>query len=167
MIHVAILLKPYLDLILQGKKTVESRLTKDARDPFENIEPGERIYFKQSSGPFMATAIADHVLFESNLTPKRINEIRRDYNDQICGETSYWNWKRGSRYCTLIWLRDVSGAKIAKATPRGDAPVFLRVEGASTNNIQVTDTDLSRVQQVLVTSAEVNRHAVVVKAATR
>lgn len=108
MIHVAVLLKPYLDLILQGKKTVECRLTKDARDPFENIEAGERIYFKLSAGPFAATAIADHVMFESNLSPRRINEIRRDYNDLICGDMTYWNWKRDANYCTLIWLKDVA-----------------------------------------------------------
>ncbi len=108
MIHVAVLLKPYHDLILRGQKTVECRLTKDARDPFENVEPGDRIYFKISSGPFAATAIVDHVLFESNLTPRRVNEIRRDYNDQICGEPKFWNWKRDARFCTLIWLKDIA-----------------------------------------------------------
>jgi ASC-1-like (ASCH) protein len=108
MIHIAVLLQPYLDLILQGKKTVECRLTKDARDPFENIEAGERIYFKLSAGRFAAAAIADHVMFESNLTPKRVNELRRDYNDLICGDATYWNWKRTARYCTLIWLKEVT-----------------------------------------------------------
>lgn len=108
MIHVAVLLKPYMDLILQGKKTVECRLTKDARDPFENIEAGERIYFKLSAGPYAAMAIAEHVMFESNLTPARVNEIRRDYNDLIGGDATYWAWKRDAKYCTLIWLKDVA-----------------------------------------------------------
>jgi ASC-1-like (ASCH) protein len=108
MIHIAVLLKPYLDLLLAGKKTVECRLTKDARDPYENIEPGERIYFKQSSGPFAATATVEHVMFENNLLPKRVKELQRDYNDLICGEQAYWDWKRESRYCTLIWLKDVA-----------------------------------------------------------
>lgn len=107
MLHIAVLLKPYLDLILAGKKTVECRLTVQARDPYERIEPGERIYFKQSAGPYGATAIAEEVLFENDLTPQRVNAIRRDYNDLICGDSAFWNYKRNSKFCTLVWLKDV------------------------------------------------------------
>lgn len=107
MIHIAVLLRPYLDLLLTGEKTVECRLTVQARDPFERIEPGERIYFKQSAGPFAATALAEHVLFEDDLTPRRVNEIKRDYNHLIHGEDAFWKFKRNSRFCTLVWLRDV------------------------------------------------------------
>ncbi len=107
LIHIAVLLRPYLDLILSGEKTVECRLTKQARDPFENVEPGERIYFKESAGDFEATAIVEHVLYEQGLTPRRVNEIKRDYNHVICGESRFWQWKRDSRYCTLVWLKDV------------------------------------------------------------
>jgi ASC-1-like (ASCH) protein len=144
MIHVAVLLKPYLDLILQGKKTVECRLTKDARDPFENVEAGERIYFKLSAGPFVATAIVEHVMFESSLTPTRVSEIRRDYNDLICGDATYWTWKRTARYCTLIWLKDVApidnGPKIrplqgvAWLTLEED-PAWRRVEPARVQHL--------------------------------
>lgn len=107
MIHVAVLLKPYLDLILSGEKTVECRMTRQARAPFESVEPGERIYLKQSAGPYRAMAIADHVLCEANLTPARLREIKRDYNDLIRGDDAVWDPKRDSRFITLIWLRDV------------------------------------------------------------
>lgn len=107
MIHVAVLMKPYLELVLAGTKTVECRLTKDARDPFENIERGDVIYFKQSAGPYGAMAVVDLVMCERNLTPKRISELRRDYNHLIHGEPKYWEWKRDAKYCTLIWLKDV------------------------------------------------------------
>lgn len=107
MIHIAVLMKQYMDLVLEGAKTVECRLTRQARAPYDAIEAGERIYFKQSAGPYRATAIADHVLFESELTPKRVGRIRRDYNDLLLGDDSFWRWKRDSRFCTLIWLKDV------------------------------------------------------------
>ena len=42
MIHVAIMMKRYLDLVLDGTKTVECRLTRQARAPYEAIEPGEK-----------------------------------------------------------------------------------------------------------------------------
>ncbi|TVQ53756.1 MAG: ASCH domain-containing protein [Phycisphaerales bacterium] len=108
MIHIAVLLKPYLDLILNGQKTIECRLTRQARPPFEKIEPGERLYLKQSAGPYRATAVADHVLCEGGLTPKRIRQIVRDYNEWICGPPEWF--RERAQYCrfiTLIWLRDV------------------------------------------------------------
>lgn len=123
MVHVAVLLKPYLDMILSGKKTVECRLTRQARDPFENIEPGERIYFKQSAGPYAATAVAEHVIFENDLTPKRVSEIKRDYNDLICGDAAFWNWKRDSKFCTLVWLRDVQ--------PTDNGPAIRPLQGVA------------------------------------
>lgn len=107
MIHIAILLRPYLDLILRGEKTIELRLTITNRAPFQAIEPGERLYFKQSAGPFRATAVADHALFVDDLTPGRIQTIKRDYNHAICGEGEFWRLKREAKYATLIWLRDV------------------------------------------------------------
>ena len=108
MVHIAVLLKPYLDLIIAGRKTIECRLTMQARDPYERIEAGERIYFKQSAGPYGATAVVEHVIFEDRLSPKRVLEIKRDYNEQICGDQAFWNYKRNSGFCTLIWLKDVA-----------------------------------------------------------
>lgn len=107
MIHIAVLLKPYLELILAGHKRVECRLTRQARNPFGRIEIGQRIYFKQSTGPYGATAIAEHIIFEDNLTPKRVKQIRRDNNDLICGDAAFWNSKRHSSFATLIWLTDI------------------------------------------------------------
>lgn len=107
MIHVAVLLKLYLDAVLDGRKTVECRLTIQPRVPYDAIEQGERIYFKQSSGPYRATARAEHVIFENDLTPKRIRQLQRDYNDLVCGDSRFWKAKRNSRFATFIWLKDV------------------------------------------------------------
>ena len=100
-------MKAYLDMVLAGTKTVECRLTRDARDPYERIEPGERIYFKQSAGPYRAMAVAEHVLFEAELTPRRVEQLKRDYNELISGEAAFWRSKRDARFATLIWLSAV------------------------------------------------------------
>ena len=107
MIHVAILLKPYLELILDGRKTVELRLTRTRRVPFRAIEPGDRIYLKQSGGPFRATAIVRRVDFHDDLTPRRIQALQREFNHAIRGGADYWRSKRDARYATLVWLADV------------------------------------------------------------
>lgn len=100
-------MRPYLQMILDGAKTVECRLMMQARAPFDGIEPGERVYFKQSAGPYRATALVEEVLFEDGLTPKRVRELKRDYNDLIGGDESFWRMKRNSNFATLTWLTDV------------------------------------------------------------
>jgi len=152
MIHIAVLLKPYLDLVLDGTKTIESRLTRQACDPFEAVEVGETIYFKQSAGPYRAMAIAEHVLFERDLTPERVDQLYLQYNDHICGELRYWKSKRTANFCTLIWLRDVQptheGPMIPPLQGRGwcvldEEPAWRRRDtGEKSFSISITDGNL-------------------------
>lgn len=121
--HVAILWPQYIRLILSGKKTVESRLTITSRPPYRAIEPGDRIYFKASSGPFMATAVAAKVEFHEGLTPDKIDALRKRHNDAVCGDAEFWERKRGSRYATFIKLRDV------KPIADADAPKIMPSRG--------------------------------------
>jgi ASC-1-like (ASCH) protein len=168
MIHVAVLLKQYLDLVLSGRKTVECRLTRQARDPYERIEAGERIYFKQSSGPYGATAVVDHVIFEEGLTPKRVQEIRRDYNDEICGEPAFWNAKRQSSFCSLVWLKDVqaidNGPKIRPLQGVAwlcleEEPAWRRVE---TDQSKTLAKSLARSFSIEVTTGNIRNNSLYV-----
>ena len=105
--HVAILKKPYIRLILEGRKTVESRLTKTNRPPFGMIQPNDRIYLKCSAGPYMAVAVAGAIDSHDQLTPRKIQAVRRKYDKTVCGHDEYWASKRDSRYATFIELLKV------------------------------------------------------------
>ena len=107
MIHVAILIPGYIDAILDGRKTIESRLTKTAQPPFGKIKAGQRLYLKASGGPFMATAVAGGVQSFDGLTPGGIDKLREQHNDRICGDDAFWQAKRDSRFATLIELTEV------------------------------------------------------------
>lgn len=107
MIHVAILKPGYLRAILDGTKTIESRLTKTMQPPHGKVQPGERLFLKASGGPFMATALAGKVLSHQDLTPRGIDKMRRKYNKPIGGDEAYWEMKRESRFATLIELNEV------------------------------------------------------------
>jgi len=117
-VHVAILSKQYLQMILDGSKTVESRLTKTARSPYRGIQPGQQIFFKCSSGPFMATATVKAVQFHDNLTPAKITTIHRRLNDRIGANLDYWQRKRHSRYATFITLGNVHPIAVGPTMPR-------------------------------------------------
>ena len=112
MIHVAILKPGYLHAILEGRKTIESRLTKTKQPPFGLVEAGERIFLKVSSGPFMATAIAGEVQSIEILQATDLKRLHKRYNKAICGDDAYWALKKNSRFATLIELNEVEPIEV-------------------------------------------------------
>jgi len=106
--HLVILKKPYLDDILQGKKSIESRFTRTKRYFLGRVRPGDRLFLKLSSGPVCALATVGEVKSFENLTPAKICQIERSYNCYIGGNSGYWQSKMNCRFGLLVWLK---GAK--------------------------------------------------------
>lgn len=105
--HLAVIHRRYLDAILTGDKTVESRLSKTRCAPYERVEPGDHVFFKQSSGPMRARATVASVEYHEDLTPAAVSRLARAHNGTVRGEREYWRQKRDARYATLIWLEEV------------------------------------------------------------
>ncbi len=105
--HLVILKKPYLDAILAGRKTVESRFIKTRHCPFGRVSAGDRLFLKVSSGPVCATAIVAAAENFENLTPRQIAAIREKHNRQICGSDEYWQNIAHCSFGILAWLKDV------------------------------------------------------------
>jgi len=132
-------------MILDGRKTVESRLTVRPLAPFGQIEPGERIYFKVTSGPYMATAVADHVEQCDSLTPAIVQQLCERYNDAVCGELAYWQAKASAKYATFVKLRDVEPCSRGPAIPKSQGLAWFVVPSVPTPTraatIEATLTD--------------------------
>ncbi|MBN1788755.1 MAG: hypothetical protein JW806_10245 [Sedimentisphaerales bacterium] len=105
--HLVILKKLYLDKILDGSKTVELRLTRSKCAPFDFVSTGDRLFFKQSSGPVCAVGRVRGVKQFCGLNPSKIAEMKREYNHLICGADDYWESKSDSRFATLVWLENI------------------------------------------------------------
>ena len=105
--HLVILKKPYLDLILGGRKTIELRLTRARRPPGPRALPGDRLFLKASGGPVCAVATAAEVRYYEDLTPERVAGIRQEYNEQIQGGDAVWQSMMDCRSGFLVWLRGV------------------------------------------------------------
>lgn len=116
--HVAILRREYLNLILDGTKTIESRFSRNAVPPFGLVSPGDLIHFKVSAGPFLATATASHVTSHSNLTPPKLDKLRQRYNTRICAPNDYWLSKQNTRYATLIHLTNITPTNTGPDYPK-------------------------------------------------
>ncbi len=105
--HLAILRKPYLDAIIEGRKTIESRFSRTKRSPFGQITAGDKLFLKLASGPVCAVATVQAVRQFENLTPEQITEIKQQYNHHIKGGDEYWQSRSDCRFGFLAWLEEV------------------------------------------------------------
>ncbi|MHC4203381.1 MAG: ASCH domain-containing protein [Planctomycetota bacterium] len=105
--HLVILKKPYLDMILEGRKRIELRLYKTKHPAFGRVFTGDKLFLKISSGPVCATVTVEKVKTFENLTPRRILDLKRRYNHDIGGGDGHWQSKIDSKYCLLVWFKDV------------------------------------------------------------
>ncbi|MCC7146360.1 MAG: ASCH domain-containing protein [Phycisphaeraceae bacterium] len=157
--HVAILLPRYLSLILAGRKTIESRLTRSKRPPFGCVAAGDVIYFKRSGGPYQAKAVVERVRYFSNLTPAGVRQIHRQFGSLIGGEPAYWQSKSTSRYATLIWLKNVQPVHAGPAIPSsGWQAWWVLKDSASTKSSAPPAASTAHFQITLTAGALRNRY---------
>lgn len=105
--HLVILKKPYLDLILSGRKTVELRLTRARRPACGRVSTQDRLFLKASGGPVCATAVVADVKYYEDLSPERIVGIKQRYHKQIGGVDAVWQSMMDCKSGFLVWLCDV------------------------------------------------------------
>lgn len=102
-IHLGIFTEPYLTYMLNGKKTIESRFSKNKILPYNKVSKEDIVIVKKSSGNIMAYFTIKEVLF-FNLNEIEIKEIKRKYNKQLCVDENFWITKKDSNYATLIFI---------------------------------------------------------------
>jgi ASC-1-like (ASCH) protein len=112
--HRVILKKPYLDAILTGRKTIESRFTLTKRVPFGWISAGDKLFLKLSSGLVCATATVTSVKSFENLSPVEISRLKEQYNHYLGGGEEYWQSKSDCKFGLLVWLKDVRAIEPVK-----------------------------------------------------
>lgn len=101
-IHLAIFIEPYLKLILEGKKTVESRFSSKKIAPFEKVSKNDVILLKRSGGPILGICRVSNVRYYK-LTPSIFLDIKKNYSESLCIQKSeFWDEKRNAVYVTLI-----------------------------------------------------------------
>lgn len=118
-IHLAVMVEPYLSYVLAGRKTIESRFSKNLIPPYMHIAPDDLVLLK--AGPVVGafrTASVECVDFDE--TAKR--RLRQDYSDAICADDEFWGTRDDKNYATLIGIADVLNlppVPIAKRDRRG------------------------------------------------
>lgn len=106
-IHLVIFRQPYLDYILSGAKTVESRFLMRRGPPYNRVQAGDRLVLKQAGGPLRACARVAEVQYYADLTPATLHKLLDDYASQLCLEPDFAAQLAGRRYAVLITLAQV------------------------------------------------------------
>ncbi len=111
--HVAILRKStkLLDLIISGEKIIESRWYVSKYPPWDRIQAGEKIYFKNSGDPVSVHAWVVKVLQFSDLNEQKVKSILERYGKKIGivahKSDVFFQKIKNKKYCILIFLQGI------------------------------------------------------------
>lgn len=122
MIHIAIMNSRLglIDKILSGEKTIESRWYKNKIAPWNKVNVGDIIYFKESGGMVRAKAIVTKVLQFADLDITKIGKLVNKYGKEINIQNwDYETWGQGKKYCILMWLKDAKAVEPFKVDKTG------------------------------------------------
>lgn len=117
-LHLGIFVEPYLSYMLNGKKTVESRFSKNRIIPYHQITKEDIVFVKKSGGFIMAYFTIKEVQF-FDLAEIPIEEIKAKYEKELCVSKSFWIRKKNSNYATLIRIDNIKRLKPFSITKRG------------------------------------------------
>lgn len=99
--HLGIFAEPYLTYMLEGKKTIESRFSKNKILPYNKVSKDDIVIVKKTSGKVIAYfTIKEILFFDLGVTP--IEEIKNKYSSRLCVDKEFWERKNDSKYATII-----------------------------------------------------------------
>lgn len=109
--------------------------------PWNCVEKGETIYFKNSSEPVRMRAEVKKVMQFSDLTPKRVKEILNKYGDDDGLEKEkipeFFEKFKSKKYCMLIFLEN----------PQEIKPFQIDKTGFGTMSAWIVVDDISKIRR--------------------
>lgn len=108
-IHLAIFNEPFLSLLLNGKKKIESRFSVNKITPFMRVAKGDLVFVQESGGMVVGVFIVGEVEYVQNVRSTTLKEIESNYADLICSayDKDFWTFRKNSKYISLIEVKKV------------------------------------------------------------
>ncbi len=120
-VHLAVLVEPFLRYIIEGRKTVESRFSKNCIAPYRQIGRGDLVLLKAAAGPIVGCFTASWAQC-MELTGEVLAAVRTKYSAAICADDEFWSTRAEKRYVTLVGVeqaRELPPVRVAKSDRRG------------------------------------------------
>ena len=120
--HLAIFNPPFLDLILEGRKTIEGRFSKVRCAPFGVVQEGDVVLMKESGGLVKGSFVVVKVESFENLTQEKLKELEARYSEPLCSsaDSQYWQRRRASKYATLMCVAEPTRFEQPFSFPKKD-----------------------------------------------
>ncbi len=108
-IHLAVFNEPFLSLVFNGKKKIESRFSMNNISPHEKIKKGDVVILKVSGGLVKGIFIAGEVKFFNKLNKSVIKKIQTEYGELICSsyDKDFWINRDRANYASLIEVKKI------------------------------------------------------------
>lgn len=108
-IHLAVCNEPFLSLLLNGEKKIESRFSINKISPYLKIMKGDIVILKASGGLVSGAFVSGNVTYFQTLTKKVLKEIEIKYGNEICSryDKCFWSSRNKANYATLIEVKKV------------------------------------------------------------
>jgi hypothetical protein len=125
-LHLAVFREPFLSLLLEGTKTIESRFSVNRVAPYGVVAADDLLLLKRTAGPVVGMALADTPGFYE-LDPTAWHEIRTRFAKAICADNDqFWAERERARYATLIPIKTavvIDPFQVEKRDRRGWVPL--------------------------------------------
>lgn len=106
--HVGIFTPDIAELVLNGKKTIESRFSKSKIAPFGVISSGDLVYIKPSGKDIIGQFRVNKVIFYDGLNKDDIKALKEQFGQKVAVSDKFWKEKEDSNYATLIFITEVT-----------------------------------------------------------
>lgn len=134
-IHLAIFNEPFLSLIYQKEKKIESRFSINRRTPFEKVRKGDIVILKESGGMVTGVFVAGDVSYFQIANKKTLKVIEANYAEAICSnaDANFWKAREKSKYVTFVEVKKVKKISPFKSEKRDRSGWSILREGISDN----------------------------------
>lgn len=116
--HLGIFTEPVLSFMMDGKKTIESRFSKNKIAPYNRINKDDIVLIKKSGGNIIGYLNIKDILF-FDLSVTSISSLKEKYAEYLCVDEAFWKQKNESNYATLIIIEKVTKLKPFKINKKG------------------------------------------------
>jgi hypothetical protein len=124
-LHVGVFIEPYLQLLLEGKKTLESRFSINRTAPYQKVADGDLLLLKRSGGPIVGICQIMHA-WSYELDAAAWNTLKTQHARALCIQSpAFWEQKRHANYATLMQVRHPRALESAIAFVKSDRRGWL------------------------------------------
>ena len=116
--HLGIFTEPRLSYMMNHKKTIESRFSKNKISPYNRITRDDIVIIKKSGGEVLGYFTIKKITFY-DLTVTDILSIKDKYEKELCVAEEFWGLKKNSQYATLIEIDSIVKLEPFKINKKG------------------------------------------------